>query len=185
MNKIPIGSKYLIKKNLDELIKLYRFEKNTKAHIRLLCAIHRKKGKTIKQISEILEIPRSTISDYLHRLDKNLDLIYDNNCQSRPSKLNKKLQEQIVKILKDNPEKYGYTSLIWTTKMIKHYIQHNFNIKFTSQGIRKMLYRLGIKNYEVNNLIIKNTKKKFNNLRKIDKSIVHIYNIDKRSTYWK
>ena len=52
MAYISKGSDYLPEKTKVELLKLYQKEKESKACIRLLCAIHRKDGKSIIEIPE-------------------------------------------------------------------------------------------------------------------------------------
>jgi transposase len=149
-----------------------------------LCAIKRKKGYSIKDISEIIEIPISTVSDYLKRFDKNLNSLYDNKSQSRPSKLNKTQQKILIDSLNLKPEKFGYNTRFWTTKIIKHYINKKFKKSFSSQGIRKMLKRNGCKYYKISYgelEIIKNQQIKKSKEPKIKKISI----IDRRSNYWK
>ena len=57
MENVPKGFDFLPNKSIDELMNLYRQEKDSKASIRLQCAIHRKNGKSIIEISKMLIIP--------------------------------------------------------------------------------------------------------------------------------
>ena len=140
MAYVQIGTDFLPNKTVNELVNLYRKEKNSKASIRLLCAIHRKNGKTIPDIANILLIPTSTVSDHLRRLSKDFKL-YDRRIQQRPPRLTVKEHKQLIGAIKNLPTQSGYPAIVWTTKMILHYIQDNFNKSFTLQGLRKLLYR--------------------------------------------
>ena len=53
-------------KNLENL---YHIETNVKSKIRLQCAILRKEGKTLEEISSVTKKPKSTIGDILMRFD--------------------------------------------------------------------------------------------------------------------
>ena len=175
---------YLSQIKIKNLIDLYKREKDKKACIRLLCAIKKKKGYSLNDISEILEIPISTVSDYLKRFDKNLDSLYDSKCQSRPTRLNTKQQEILINSLKNSPEKFGYYSKFWTIKVIKHYINKNFKESFSNQGIRKMLKRLGFKHYKIKEIeLIINKDQQIK--KSMDPKINEISMIDKRSYYWR
>ena len=56
--------------SLKKFENLYHLETNAKSKIRLQCAILRKEGKTLEDISDVTKKPKSTISDILMRFDK-------------------------------------------------------------------------------------------------------------------
>lgn len=79
------GEKFLPEFSKAELAKLYQKEKNAKAKLRLLAAIFRKEGKSLDAISESIQTPKTTVHDWLKRLEsEGLDGLTDN---SRPGRL--------------------------------------------------------------------------------------------------
>lgn len=80
MNWIKKGEKFLPELSKAELTKLYQKEKNAKAKLRLLAAILRKEGMSLDFISEYIQISKTTVHDWLSRLEsKGLDGLVDIN----------------------------------------------------------------------------------------------------------
>lgn len=164
---------------------LYRQEKDSKASIRLQCAIHRKNGKSIIEISKMLIIPISTVSDYLRRLSEDFNRLYDKRIQHRPPRLNDKEYQQLIKTVKNLPTKSGYPAIVWTTNMILYYIQNRFNKKFTPQGLRKLLYRANFVRLKPRPYHAKGNKKEQKKFKKnYPKSLINICKMDMRSSFW-
>ena len=185
MAYVPKGTDYLPNKSVNELVDLYRREKDSKASIRLLCAIHRKNGKSIPDIANILLIPTSTVSDHLRRLSKNFNKLYDERIQQRPPRLTNKEHKQLVNAIRNPPNQSGYPAIVWTTKMILHYIQTNFNKKFTAHGIRKLLYRANFVRLKPRPYHAKGDKKQQKDFKKnYPKSLRNICKMDMRSSFW-
>jgi transposase len=185
MSSIPKGSEYLPNKTLDELVKLYKCEKDSKACLRLLSAIHRKKGLTVQKISEMLMIPISTVSDNLRRLSNNFDDLYDKRNQRRPPKLTANEYQKLINALNDPPNESGYPATIWTTKMINHYIKSNFNKSYTTHGVRKLLHRANFVRLKPRPYHLKGNKKQQEQFKKnYPGSLMNICKMDSRSSFW-
>ena len=182
---VPKGTKYLPNKSVNELLDLYRKEKDSKASIRLLCAIHRKNGKTIPDIADILLIPISTVSDHLRRLSKDFNELYDKRIQKRQPRLTMNEHKQLIEAIKNSPTQSGYPAIVWTTKMIHHYIHNNFNKKFTPHGLRKLLYRASFVRLKPRPYHAKGNKKEQEELKKnYPKSLINICKMDMMSFFW-
>lgn len=136
---------YLTKWDLARLKKLYKSEKNEKVKTRLLCAIHRKQGKSILEIADLVCIPKSTVHDYLQRFEntKNVSAIADKNRPGKPSKLTSKEIKQLVCAVEQSPKKSGLETDEWSTRLIKQHILNTFDKKYTMFGVRKLLKKLG------------------------------------------
>lgn len=182
---VPKGTEYLPNKSVTELLDLYRKEKDSKASIRLLCAIHRKNGKTIPDIAEILLIPTSTVSDHLRRLSKDFNELYDKRIQKRPPRLTMNEHKQLIEAIENSPTQSGYPAIVWTTKMILHYIRNNFNKKFTPHGLRKLLYRANFVRLKPRPYHAKGNKKEQEEFKKnYPRSLINICKMDMRSFFW-
>ena len=185
MSYVPKGLHYLPEKSIDELLVLYRNEKDAKACIRLLCAIYRKKGKSIPEIADALLIPTSTVSDHLRRLSKGFNSLYDKRNQSRPPKLTKKEYQQLIDAIKKQPTESGYPAVVWTTKMIQHYVENNFGKHFTLHGIRKLLYKANFARLKPRPTHAKGNKKQQAEFKKnYPESLTNICKLDMRSSFW-
>jgi transposase len=185
MPYVPRGSVFLPNKEIDELRKLYRQENDGKACIRLLCAIHRKKGKSITEIAEILELPISTVSDHLRRLSHKFGDLYDKRIQRRPPKLTQEEYQQLINAIKNPPVQSGYPAVVWITKMVQHYIYEKFGKEFTSHGVRKLLYRANFTRLKPRPYHAKGNKKEQEEFKKnYRKSLVNICKMDMRSSFW-
>jgi transposase len=67
-NQLSKGPGFLAGTSLSHLNRLYRKERDAKAKLRLLACIKRKEGYTIPQMSSLLKVAPSTISDWLLRI---------------------------------------------------------------------------------------------------------------------
>lgn len=136
---------HLPKWDLLELKKLYKSEKNEKVKLRFLCAIHRKQGKTIIEIADLLCLPKSTVGDYLARFNnsKELSFIKDKPKSGRPFKLNESNLKLLKKIIEKSPKEQNLDTDSWSTGIIRNFIKEKFDKKYTMFGTRKLLKKLG------------------------------------------
>ena len=185
MTKVSKGNSYLPKHSLDELIGLYQKEKNAKAKIRLLCAIHRKKGMSLQKISNVVILPVSTISDHLIRLQNDFNRLSDDGNQSRPTKLSSDDIQQLLDAISRSPTESNYPAILWTTKMIRHYIVQTFNVEYTLHGIRKLLHRNNFVRLKPRPEHIKGNKEQQKNFKKnYPIYLIDICNLDTKSCFW-
>src|SRR3989339_848886 len=100
MTWIKKSDKFLPDISKEKLKQLYDTEKNAKAKLRLLVAIQRKEGNTLESIAYSLQKPKTTIHDWLKRIDsKELNGRYDIKQKGNKSKITLK-QREIWKIVK-------------------------------------------------------------------------------------
>ena len=69
MIRLQKGEKFLAEISKAELRASYKRENNVKGKLRLLAAIQRKDGKTLDDIAYSLQKPKTTIHDWLRRLE--------------------------------------------------------------------------------------------------------------------
>lgn len=141
---IPKGEQFLADLSKAKISNLYKTEKSGKGKLRLLAAIQRKEGKTLDDIAYSLKKPKTTIYDWLRRIDsKCLKNIYDIKQSGRPSKLSKEEKEKLAKILNETPEKQGIPFVIWTTSLVQYIIQKMFNVLYKFRNIEYLVKELG------------------------------------------
>lgn len=144
MSWIKKSEKFLPNISLRELRSLYKHEKKAKAKLRLLAAILRKEGKTLDEICFSLQKAKTTVHDWLKRLeDSGLTKIYDIKKLGKPAKLNSKQRDQLKKILSDKPIKQGIPFAIWTTQLVQYTIHKLFNVSYKIRNIEYLVKKLG------------------------------------------
>lgn len=143
MWNLPKGDYFLPKIELGELEDLYSNERKTKPKIRLLCAIHRKKGESIDEIVDATNLRRTTVHDILHRFgDKGIIAKDAVKQDGRPAFLTLKQRKGLVMYLeKRGPP--GNKGGLWTTKEVREYIRKKYRVRYTSVHVWELLQALG------------------------------------------
>lgn len=142
MWKLTKGNTFLPKISLKKLQKMYDKEKNAKAKLRLLSAVHRKRGKSIDEIAYLLSKPRRTIHGWLTRFQKRGIDGKDSIKQSgRPSTLTLTQRKNLVKDLERGPP-HNSTGL-WSTKELKDLLKRKYGVEFVNQHVWRLLVSLG------------------------------------------
>lgn len=136
------GKGFLPGVSLEELKSMYKAEKNAKPKQRLLCAVHRKQGKSIDAIKDIMQMPRRTVHDIIRRFDERGLAAKDNGKRSgRPPLLAEKQRKALVKELEAGPP-YNKSGL-WTTKEVRDLLKRKYGIAFVNQHVWRMLTSMG------------------------------------------
>lgn len=136
------GRAFLSETSLRQIQSLYNVEKNAKAKLRLLAALHRKNGKSIDEIAYLLSKPRRTIHGCLSRFqERGIDGKNSIKQSGRPATMTLRQRKSLVKYLERGPP--HNSSGLWTTKDIKKLLQHKYHIDFVSQHVWRLLVSLG------------------------------------------
>ena len=144
MSWIKKNNAFLPDVSMNELKSLYKHEKKAKAKLWLLTAILRKEGKTLEEICFSLQKAKTTIHDWLKRLeDDGLTKIYDLKKLGKPAKLNIEQKNQLKKILNEKPIKQNIPFTIWTTQLVQYVIHKLFNVSYKIRNIEYLVKKLG------------------------------------------
>ena len=139
---LPKGNQFLPNSSLQKAQSLYAGEKNPKAKLRLLAAIHRKQGKSIDEIAYLLNTPRDTVYGWLRRFTKRgIDGKDSIKQTGRPAQLTVKQRIKLVRILEQGPP-HNHSGL-WTTKEIRTMIIRKFKRAYVKQHVWRLLVSLG------------------------------------------
>lgn len=142
MWNLPNGDDYLPGVSIRELRKLYKAEKKAKPKLRLLCAIHRKEGKSIDDIAGFTNMKRRTVHYTLWRfIERGIEGKDSIKQSGRPPELPLKQRKQLVKQLESGPP-YNKGGL-WTTKDVQEYIRKEFGVSYTHGHVWEMLKAMG------------------------------------------
>lgn len=174
MVQVPKGNEFLVNINLNQLESFYRKEENSIAKIRLQAAIFRKKGKTLQEISQIVNYPLTTVGDWLRRLhNEGLERINSKKKSGRPSRLTKEKTEELKQTLRKSPQEKELPYKVWTTKLLAYYIEEKYNTHYQIRHIEKLVKKWGFSikkarpehqkaNKELQEAFKKKFEKKFN-----------------------
>jgi transposase len=136
------GKHFLAAISVNQLQKLYDNERNAKAKLRLLSAVHRKKGKSIDEIAYLLSKPRRTIHGWLVRFQQRGINAKDGIKQSgRPVELTIKQRKKLLKILERGPP--HNQSGLWSTKEVRKLITKQFKRTYVKQHVWRLLVSVG------------------------------------------
>ena len=158
----------------EKLKQLYVKEKNAKAKLRLLASLQRKEGKTLDEIASSLQKPKTTIHDWLKRIEnEELNGCYDIKQKGNKSKLTLQQREELEKILDESPQNQGIPFKLWTTKLVQYVIYKKHGISYNQSAIWKLIKKLNFSlkvprqqhqkaNKKAQELFKEELKKKFN-----------------------
>ena len=180
------GNDFLPRNSLHELEKLYHSENNTKAKLRLQCAILRKKGETIEDISDVTRKPKTTISDILNRFEQKGIIAKDAIKQKgQPIRLSAKELKKLNNALSKKPLASGLPFVVWTTKLVKYFIEKRFGVSYVLMQIHRILKKISFslqkqrpEHIKANKALQRRFKKNF------DEELEDLIRTDMRSSFW-
>jgi len=100
----------------------------------------RGEGMTQKKIAELLELDQSWVSRVL-RMPEDRELPKWGG--NRPSKLNEDQKKELIEMLEQGAEAFGYEGNVWSSKRIKALIADKFGVEYHTEHIPKLLKKLG------------------------------------------
>ena len=140
---LKVGDEFLPEKSLEYLKNEKSKIKKKKPALRLLACIKRKEGMSLRGISRHLDLPVSTLSNWLNDIHENgIECLYDRDKSGRPAKLDKKMLAKLDAVLGGSPTECGFVSTVWTTRMMADYIHRTFGKEYTLSGLRRLLHRI-------------------------------------------
>ncbi|PKK85399.1 MAG: hypothetical protein CVT48_05535 [Thermoplasmata archaeon HGW-Thermoplasmata-1] len=139
---LPKGNDFLPDVSIRELRRLYGEEQKTKPKLRLLCAIHRKEGRSIDDIAGFTNMGRRTVHETLKRfVERGVEAKDSIKQAGRPPKLTEKQRRKLVQRLEQGPP-YNPSGL-WTTKEVREIIRKDFGVKYAHAYVWELLIAMG------------------------------------------
>ena len=100
-------------------------------------------GKTSGEISEILNAPRSKVSQWLLNYETGgHESFLEGHRSGRPSGLDDRQKKELTDIVESGPVAYGFLGGVWTAVMIGRVIQNEFGIEYNARHVRRILSAL-------------------------------------------
>lgn len=141
---VPKGEEYLKEYPKDELMEMYRKEKEGKPKIRLLAAILRKEGKTLEEISDLIKYPLTTIKGWLHEMHRaGIERIHPIKQPGRPRRLTEKELRDLDLTLSEPPTKQNMPFKFWNTKLVIKLVKERYGVEYGPVQMWRILHKLG------------------------------------------
>jgi transposase len=101
-------------------------------------------GNTSGEISSLLQIPRSCVTQWLSHYEQyGHEGLLEGHRSGRPAGLSDSQKKELADIVESGPVAYGFLSGVWTAVMIGHVIQNEFDIEYDARHVRRILDGLG------------------------------------------
>lgn len=117
--------------------------------LRLVVGINYKNGITQTELAEWYGVSRTTIHNWLDRLER-LDsepfdeVIHDDQRSGRPSKLTESEREELFSVLRTSPSKLDVDAPAWSPPLVRAYILEEFDVEYSLRHIRDLMNDAGI-----------------------------------------
>lgn len=119
--------------------------KNVKEYRRLRAVELHKAGKKQCEIAEILDVSKGAVSQWLKKYrEKGIESLYYRNIPRRNCSLSTAQVENIVGIVLDGAENYGFSGDVWTASRVRNVIKTECGIEYTSRHVCRLLKKWGL-----------------------------------------
>ena len=111
---------------------------------RLLAIILMSTGKLISEVAWMLNVSREAVRAWFKQyVAKGVKGLNSGKSPGRPPKLTKSQRKELAKIVKDGPEKSGFTAACWRTPMLQHLIKEKYGVFYNARYISELLKSMG------------------------------------------
>lgn len=140
--KLVRGEEFLPVVSLAQLQRLYDQENRAKPKLRLLAALHRKRGLSMDAIAQQLHKPRRTVHFWLRAFQQRGVAAKDALRQSgRPPKLSLAQRQDLLRRLEAGPPRQPQG--LWTTRAVREWVAQRYGVRFVPMHIGRLLRALG------------------------------------------
>jgi len=100
-------------------------------------------GRTSGDIANVLNSPRSCVSDWLRNYDQfGYEGLLEGHRSGRKPELTEHELNQLSDIIESGPVAHGFVSGVWNSIMIAHVIAEEFSVSYHPGHVRNMLYKM-------------------------------------------
>lgn len=111
---------------------------------RLQAVLLNSQGRTSGELAEVLQAPRSKVSEWLARYQAHgVEGLLEGQRSGRPAELTARQREQLGDILDSGPVAYGLDTGVWTSPRIAWVIEEEFSVPYHPAHVRKLLHGMG------------------------------------------
>ena len=111
---------------------------------RLLAVLLNSQGRSSGELAEVLQAPRSKVSEWLARYQAHgVEGLLEGQRSGRPAALTPPQREHLGDILDRGPVAYGLDAGVWTSPMMAWVMQEEFGVQSHPGHVRKILHDMG------------------------------------------
>jgi len=131
---------HLSQEQRERLIKTLKEHDNPYVREKVLILLLINDGKTYQEISNFLEIAYPTVAYWaVHGEPDNLDSFLDGRREGNFRKATQEYEETLLKVIEEEPEKYGYEFGRWTAARLATHLEKATGIKLSGSQVRRIL----------------------------------------------
>ena len=99
---------------------------------------------SVGEIARLLHMQRSTVHSWVKTWNQfGDDALLEGHRSGRPARLNDADHEKLYDIIESGPIAYGLNTGVWTSPIISHLIEEEFNVQYHPGHVRKLMKQLG------------------------------------------
>ena len=101
-------------------------------------------GKKVVAIKDDLGVDRSTVNNWLIWYNADgIEGLRTKKPSGAPPKLDEKKKAELATLIEEGPQASGFTSGVWTGKMISSLIKNRFGVKYHDRYVPYLLHQMG------------------------------------------
>lgn len=128
----------------DELVELYKKEKNTKLKERYQALYLMIELRNCTKVADLIKKSRTTIQTWVKAFDKGgIEAIVPNTPPGRPSSLTEDQKQLLKADVTTHPRKLGYDFSNWEGKSVSEHIKNKFGVLLKVRQCQYILHELG------------------------------------------
>lgn len=136
------GEEFLPQTSVFKLRQLYRKEMSAKPKLRLLAALHRKRGQSLDEIAQQIQRPRRTVHYWLQSFQsRGLSAMNPIPQTGRPPKLKLRQRQELLRRLEGGPP--HQPGGLWTSRQVRQLIAGRYGVNYRAQHVWRILRHMG------------------------------------------
>jgi transposase len=116
--------------------------------LRLVAGILYKKGATIPEITDLIDVHPTTIDRWFDEMEKKpiAEAVQRDSVTGRPMKLSEDKFSELEEFLREGADSHGFVGQLWTGKRVAKVIEEQFGVSVSPSTARSYLRKLGWSN---------------------------------------
>jgi len=112
--------------------------------VRLYAVYQIKLGRHAEELEELYNVSHKSICNWVHSYNSDgINGLKDKPRSGRRSRLNDEQQKKLKETITDRPEKFGYSSGVWSGPLVIDYIRNTFGVSYKKAQVYNLLRGLG------------------------------------------
>jgi putative transposase len=130
--------------NYDELVELYKKEKNAKQKVRYLALVLMHEKHNCGEVAKTIKMSTRSVQLWVNAFnDEGIEGIIVNSPPRRPSRLSEEQKEELKRDVATHPRELGYKFSNCEGKHVSKHIKRKFNVSLKMRRCQYLLHELG------------------------------------------